>query len=186
MNTLKWYALKVKGGKETQIKAAIEDTMKEYNWQDQLGDIIVPQQKSYKVRNGKRKLVTRSLGYLFIQFILAKDGHIEEAVRKIEGVQGFLGNTGGYSFKNPPSPVSTAEIDKMVGKINKTNIVNEEATLGLHLGDSVRIIDGLLQGSKGIIGEISKDKRKITINIKIFGSWTKTVVSDTQVEKVTP
>ncbi len=50
----KWYSLRVISGKERKIKERIELEIQRSGWQDFVTQVLVPTEKVYKIRNGKK------------------------------------------------------------------------------------------------------------------------------------
>ena len=52
--TAKWYSLRVISGKEKKIKEKIDLEISRNEWNDVVLQVIVPIEKVYKMRNGKK------------------------------------------------------------------------------------------------------------------------------------
>lgn len=65
----KWYVLRAIGGKEKKVKEYIETEIPRLNLGDYLGQVLVPVEKVYQIRNGKKVSKDRNLfpGYVFIE-----------------------------------------------------------------------------------------------------------------------
>lgn len=50
----KWYSLRVISGKERKLKERIELEVKRSGWNEVISQVIVPTEKVYKIRNGKK------------------------------------------------------------------------------------------------------------------------------------
>ena len=50
----RWYSLRVISGKERKIKERIELEVQRSGWEDFVTQILVPTEKVYKIRNGKK------------------------------------------------------------------------------------------------------------------------------------
>lgn len=50
----KWYVVKAVTGKEKKVKEYLESEIKRLNLQDSISSILIPMEKVYEVRNGKR------------------------------------------------------------------------------------------------------------------------------------
>lgn len=50
----KWFSLRVISGKERKIKERIEKEIEINKWADVVTQVLVPTEKVYKIRNGKK------------------------------------------------------------------------------------------------------------------------------------
>jgi len=50
----RWYSLRVVSGKEKSIKERIDKEIKGEGWGDYVRNVVVPTEKVYKIRNGKK------------------------------------------------------------------------------------------------------------------------------------
>lgn len=184
MNTTKWYALRVKGGREEKVKKAIEDTM-EQQFKEHFQQIVLPFEKVYTRQKGKRVIKKRYLSYLFIAIDITKNNKngksARQILRQIKDVYGFL-NLSDSKADQEPIPVDPQEIDRMLGKAQETSHAQIEKKF--IQGETIKIVDGPLQGTVGNIKSISKEQKKLIVTIKIFKNLTEAQLSYTQVEKI--
>ena len=91
----RWYVLRTIGGKEKKVKEYIENEIASLGLQDYVSQVLVPAEKVYQVRNGKKYSSERNLypGYVLIEAALV--GEIPHILRDITNVIGFLGETKG-------------------------------------------------------------------------------------------
>ena len=57
----KWYSLRVISGKEKKIQERILLEIERSGWKDFIFSVIVPTEKVYKIRNGKKVMQERNL-----------------------------------------------------------------------------------------------------------------------------
>jgi len=50
----KWYVLRVVSGKERKVKEYIENEVSRSGWNEIITQVLVPMEKIYKVKNGKK------------------------------------------------------------------------------------------------------------------------------------
>ncbi len=50
----KWYVLRAIGGKEKKVKEYIESEISRLNLQDYISQVLIPTEKVYQIRNGKK------------------------------------------------------------------------------------------------------------------------------------
>ena len=179
MDTHQWYALRVRGGREEKVKEALENAFSKKKLEDALGEIILPFEKVFAVKNGKKTAKKRYFAYLFVQLTLSDQ--VKDTLQDVEGVYGFVG-AGSWSMKEEPTPVSQQEIDRMMGKAPETAQVAEVSQERFREGQVVRIVTGPLKGTASTIQKIFSEQRKLVATIRIFGTLTKTELSYEQVE----
>ena len=52
--TKKWYVLRAVGGKEKKVKELIENEIGLLKMQDYVSQVLIPTEKVYQIRNGKK------------------------------------------------------------------------------------------------------------------------------------
>ena len=174
---LNWYVLKAVSGKEVKVKEYIEAEQKHNELlAKSVSQVLIPLEKHAALRNGKRVVKEKvSLpGYVFIQANLT--GDIASLIRFMPNVLGFLGGT------DNPSPIRQAEINRMLGTAEETNIV-EETDIPYEVNETVKVSDGPFSGFSGVIEEVNADKHKLKVMVKIFGRKTPLELGFMQVEK---
>ena len=111
----RWYVLRTIGGKEKKVKEYIENEIASLGLQDYVSQVLVPAEKVYQVRNGKKYSSERNLypGYVLIEAALV--GEIPHILRDITNVIGFLGETKG----GDPVPMRQAEVNRILGTVDE-------------------------------------------------------------------
>ena len=63
----KWYVLRAIGGKEKKVKEMIESEVSRLNLQDYVAQVLIPTEKVYQIRSGKKISKERNFfpGYVF-------------------------------------------------------------------------------------------------------------------------
>lgn len=176
---MKWFSLRVISGKEKSIKERIELEVERSGWNDIVGQIIVPSEKVYKIRNGKKVILERNIlpGYILIEADEVRlKGEVLRAISNLPNVMHFLG-------KNDPIPMSKNEANRMLGIADDSKDVGEALIDPFIIGESVKITDGPFNGFVGEIQEINDEKKKLKIVVKIFGRGTEVELNYMQVEK---
>lgn len=172
----KWYVLRAIGGKEKKVKEAIEGEIAHTNLSDYVGQILVPLEKVYQIRNGKKISKDRNLfpGYVFVEAALV--GEVAHILKGITNVIGFLGD-------DSPVPMRLAEVNRMIGKVDELHDTEEEINVPYFVGETVKVTDGPFNGFSGLIEEVNEEKKKLKVMVKIFGRKTPLELSFLQVEK---
>src|SRR6056297_2929784 len=90
----KWYVLRAIGGKEKRVKEYIESEISRLNMQEYISQVLIPTEKVYQIRNGKKISKERNFfpGYVLIEAVLT--GEIPHILRDIPNVIGFLKTEG--------------------------------------------------------------------------------------------
>jgi transcription termination/antitermination protein NusG len=180
----KWYVLRAVSGQEKKIKAYLETEITRQGLQEYVPQILIPSEKVYEVRNGKKIVREKPFypGYVIIEADI-KYGEVNHIITSMPGVIGFLSWNEGKTVKIPV-PLRQSEINRILGKVDESVPVEEAVvTVSFVRGEAVRVIDGPFSGFEGNIEEIHDDKKKLTVMVKIFGRNTPVELNYTQVEK---
>lgn len=176
----KWFVMRVISGKERKIKEYIEHEVKRSNWTEIVTQILVPMEKIYKVKNGKKVIKERTFfpGYILMEADETKiNADMFGNIKNISGVIGFLGGT-------KPQALRKTEVNRILGKVDEMAESGEAINEPFLVGENVKITDGPFNDFMGIIEEVNEDKKKIKVNVKIFGRKTPVELNYVQVEKV--
>ena len=175
----KWYVVRAVSGQETKVKLYIEKEIEHLGMQDYVAQILVPTEKVYQVRNGKKVTKERNYfpGYVMIEAALV--GEVVHVIKSVTGVIGFLGATKG----GDPVPLRVSEVNRILGKVDELAESEELMSVSYVVGETVKVVDGPFNGFNGLIEEINEDKRKLLVMVKIFGRKTPLELNFMQVEK---
>ncbi len=175
----KWYSLRVVSGKEKSIKERIEMEIQRNKWEDVVTQVLVPSEKVYKIRNGKKVILERNIlpGYILVEAVASKfSGEMVQVISNVSNVIHFLG-------KNHPIPMSQTEANRMLGKVDDAQEVTAAMIEPFLVGETVKIIDGPFNDFVGDVKEVNEDKKKLKVIVKIFGRGTEVELNYMQVEK---
>lgn len=175
----RWYSLRVISGKEKKIQERLNLEI-ERNWKDFIFSVIVPTEKVYKIRNGKKVMQERNLlpGYLLIEAYGSKlNGDVAKAIADMPHVIHFLG-------KEAPIPMPQADANRMLGKVDESTEVGETLSEPFLIGETIKIIDGPFAEFVGDIQEVNEEKKKLKVIVKIFGRGTEVELNFMQVDKL--
>ena len=175
----RWYVLRTIGGKEKKVKEYIEAEIANAGLLEYVSQVLVPTEKVYQIRNGKKISKERNFfpGYVLIEAALV--GEIPHILKNVPNVIGFLGDTKG----GDPVPMRVSEINRILGKVDEATEAQEELNIPYVVGETVKVIDGPFNGFNGIIEGINEEKKKLKVMVKIFGRKTPLELSFMQVEK---
>jgi len=175
----KWYVVRAVSGQENKVKDYIEAEIQHAKMSDHVAQILIPKEKFYQIRNGKKVSKERNFfpGYIMIEADLV--GEIPHIIKSVTGVIGFLGETKG----GEPVPLRLSEVNRILGKVDELAESNEELNIPFIAGETVKVIDGPFNSFSGVIEEINEEKKKLKVMVKIFGRKTPLELSYMQVEK---
>lgn len=176
--TKKWYVVRAISGQEKKIKSYIEAEVRRNKLDELVAQILIPTEKIYQIRKGKKVSKEKSLfpGYILIEAALI--GELPHIIDNVTGVIGWLGSKGGN-----PVPLSQQEVNRILGKVDEMADRDEEINIPFIVGESVKVIDGPFNNFSGVIEEINEEKKKLKVTVKIFGRKTPVELSYMQVEK---
>ena len=175
-----WYVLRVMGGKEKKTVSFIEKEIDRLKMREHVSKILVPTEKVYQIRNGKKVSKERNFfpGYILIEANLI--GEVPHALKNITNVLGFLGATKG----GVPVPMRQNEINKILGRVDEMALTDEHVNIPFIVGESVKVIDGPFNSFHAEIEAIDEQKKKLKLMVKIFGRKTPLELNFMQVEKI--
>ncbi len=176
---MKWYVVRAISGKEKKVKEQIELEINRAGLQNNVSQVLIPTEKVYQVRNGKKISKERNYfpGYVLLEANL--EGEVPHLIKNLPNVIGFLG----AEKKGNPIPLRLSEVNRILGKVDELSDKSEEMSIPFVVGEDVKVIDGPFNGFNGVIEEVNEDKRKLKVSVKIFGRKTPLELSFLQVEK---
>ena len=175
----KWYSLRVVSGKEKSIKERIELEIQRNKWEEVVTQVLVPSEKVYKIRNGKKVILERNIlpGYILVEAVHGKfSGEMVQVITNVANVIHFLGKT-------HPIPMSQTEANRMLGKVDDSQEVTASMIEPFIVGETIKIIDGPFNDFVGDVKEVNEEKKKLKVIVKIFGRGTEVELNYMQVEK---
>lgn len=183
MAGLNWYVLRAVSGQEKKVKTYLENEATRRGLTDYVPQVLIPAEKVYEVRNGKKRVREKSFfpGYIMLEADLS-NGEVVHMITSLPGVIGFLSaNTGGTS--KTPVALRQSEINRILGKAEEA--AQEEITVSVMFlkGEEVKVIDGPFSGFTGNVEEIFDERKKLNVMVKIFGRNTPVELNYSQVEK---
>jgi transcriptional antiterminator NusG len=165
-------------GKENKVKEYIEADMRNSDLGHYVAQVLIPTEKVYQIRNGKKITKERSCmpGYVLIEADL--NGEVSHRLRNTPNVIGFL-----EEKNHTPIPVRQSEVNRILGTVDEMQETGEEMLTPYFVGESVKVIFGPFSGFSGVIEEVNSEKKKLKVMVMIFGRKTPLELSFTQVEK---
>ena len=187
----KWYVLRAAGGKEKKAKEYLEKEIERRSLQDLVSQVLVPTEKVYKIRDGKRICTERLFypGYVLIEAELT--GELQHIIRnEVPHMSGFLtekrerkNSEGKVQEEKIPVPLRDDEARRILGEQDEQVGNEAETVVDYAVGDAVKITDGPFNGFDGTVEEIVEDRSKLKVMVMIFGRKTILDLNFTQVTK---
>ena len=187
----KWYVLRAAGGKEKKAKEYLEKEIERRSLQDLVSQVLVPTEKVYKIRDGKRVCTERLFypGYVLIEAELT--GELQHIIRnEVPHMSGFLtekrerkNSDGKLQEEKLPIPLRDDEARRILGEQDEQIGTEAETVVDYTVGDAVKITDGPFNGFDGTVEEIVEDRSKLKVVVMIFGRKTILELNFTQVTK---
>lgn len=171
----KWYVVRTYSGHENKVKAYIENEISQAGLTERVGSVIVPSEKVFEVKDGKKKSKTRTFfpGYILIEAVL--DTQVTHIILNTPSVISFVGP------KNAPAPLQPVEVKRLIGKIEAKKDV-EVMEVPFKAGDAVKVTDGPFNNFTGFVQEVNEEKMKLKVMVSIFGRKTPVELDFSQVE----
>lgn len=173
-----WYLVHTASSAESKVKANLEQRIKVMGMQEQVFEVLVPEQEvEVEGAKGKKKLVKRQIypGYILVRMSL--NDHSWAMVRNTPGVTGFVGQA------KHPTPLSEKEVEAILHQMGIGNAAPVSYAT-FNVGQSVRIMDGPFSDFIGNIEEVNLEKKKLRVMVHIFGRETPVELAFSEVEEV--
>ena len=151
----KWYVIHTYSGYENKVAATIQKTVENRKLGHLIFDIRVPMETVTEIRDTGKKEVERKM---FPGYVLITD-ESWYVVRNTRGVTSFVGPG------SKPVPLTEDEVAAL-------GVEKREVRLSYQVGDSVKIIDGPLEGFVGIVKEIALQDQLVTVMVSMLGRET--------------
>lgn len=183
MSEYKWYVVRAISGREKKVKNYLEQEISRYGIEQLVPQVLIPSEKVYEMRNGKKRVRERSFfpGYILIQADLT-NGETQHIITNTPDVIGFLGE-GSTSASKEPVPLRQNEVNRILGRVDEAEEYEEKLDTPFIIGESVKVMDGPFSGFTGTVEEIFEDRKKLNVTVKIFGRNTPVELNYIQVEK---
>lgn len=175
----KWYVVRAISGQEKKVKQYIEVEINRLGLSNYVSQILIPTEKIYQIRNGKKVSKERPFysGYILIEALLA--GEVAHVIKNVTGVIGFLGETKG----GDPVPMRLSEVNRILGTVDDLAESDAQISIPFIVGETVKVINGPFNGFTGTIEKVNEEKKKLEVMVKIFGRKTPLELGYLEVEK---
>lgn len=171
----KWYVVRTYSGHENKVKLYLENEAAQTGLAEKILSVIVPSEKVFEVKDGKKKSKTRTFfpGYILVEAVLDKG--TQHLILNAPSVISFVGP------KNAPAALQPAEVRRLIGKIEERKDV-EVMEIPFRVGDAVKVIDGPFNNFSGFVQGVNEEKMKLKVMVSIFGRKTPVELDFSQVE----
>ena len=168
----KWYVIHTYSGYENKVKINLEKAIENRNLEHLLHSIEVPMEEVIERKDDKVKVVLKKKfpGYVLVKMVMTEESWY--IVRNTRGVTGFVG-----AKSNNPVPLTDEEVRNM-------GITEAVEQIDLEVGESVKITASPFLGFPATVMEINQDKRKVKVEVEMFGRATLAELDFNQIEKI--
>lgn len=175
----KWYVVRAISGQEKKVKQYIEVEINRLGLSNFVSQILIPTEKIYQIRNGKKISKERPFysGYILMEAALV--GEVQHVIKNIPGVIGFLGEVKG----GVPVPMRLSEVNRILGTVDELQGEDAQLNIPFIVGETVKVINGPFSGFTGTIEKVNEEKKKLEVMVKIFGRKTPLELGYLEVEK---
>ena len=176
----KWYVLRAISGKEAKVKEVLDAAIKNTDLGNYVFQVLIPTEKVVTTRDGKRTVKERNLysGYVFIEANLT--GEVIYELRNTTNVIDFLK---GRAKNSMPESLREDEVMRMLGAADDLRTPVADLASDFKVGEPVKVIFGPFNGFSGFIKEVNNEKKKLKVEVKIFGRPTDLELENSQVER---
>ena len=167
----KWYVVHTYSGYENAVAAAVMKAAENRKMTDLIREVRIPMETVTEIEDGKTVVKERKRfpGYVLVKMILTNESW--QVVRNVRGVTGFVGSDG------KAIPLTEQEILSL-------GVEKREISLGFQVGDSVKVLDGPLEGFIGTVDELEPERNRVRVAVSMFGRETPVDLELDQVERV--
>ena len=155
----RWYVVHTYSGYENKVASDLATMVESRGMQDLIQDIKIPMETVTEIKDDKVREVERKIfpGYVLVKMIVTDDSWF--VVRNIRGCTGFVGPA------SKPVPLTEAEVIAL-------GVEKHSVEVGYKVGDTVKIIDGPLEGYSAVIKSIDLENNNVLVVLSMFGRET--------------
>lgn len=165
----RWYVVHTYSGYENAVGAAVLKAAENRKMQELILEVNIPTETITEHTESGDKTVEHKTypGYVFVKMVMTDESwHL---VRNVRGATGFVGSDG------KAVPLSEQEILDL-------GVERHEIVANFSVGDTVKVMDGPLQGFLGTVEEVEPEKNRVRVIVSMFGRETPIDLDYDQVE----
>lgn len=172
-----FYIIHTYTGKEKKVKEILEKRIAELNLKDVIRQVILPSERVLKIKKSELVPEEKKLypGYLFVE--MEESEETFKLVSSIPGVTHILGT------KNKPLSLTEEDVKEISQQIEsgRTKVTPETP---FTKGETVKVISGPFSGFAGTVEEIFPERRRVRVNVTIFGRQTPVELDFIEVQSI--
>jgi transcription termination/antitermination protein NusG len=175
--TKNWYIVHTYSGFEKKVAESLQERVKAYGLQNDIGEVLIPTEDVVEMRAGKKVVTAKRFfpGYILVEMNMSD--HAWHVVKNTPKVTGFVG------AGTKPTPLSKEEVDHILDQV-KSAAEKPKPKYSFEKGDQVRINAGPFTSFNGIVEEGNLDKNTLKVMVTIFGRATPVELDFLDVEKI--
>jgi len=172
----RWYSVSVLSNFEKKIAEQIRTEVAEKGLEDQIEEVLVPEEEVIEVRRGKKVTVPRRFmpGYVLVRMEMTDQGY--HLINSINRVTGFLGPQG------RPMPMRDGEVNQILNRVEEGE-AQPRTLITFEIGEKVKVTDGPFEDFDGMVEEVDDENQRLKVMVSIFGRETPVELEYTQVSK---
>lgn len=178
----KWYAVRIISGHEKKVKAYLDSEIKYENMQDKIKNVIIPEEKVFEVKSGKKRVKLKNFlpGYILVEAEL--DDKVRKFIAKTPSIINLVGTKNVKGQLIDATPLKQEEVDR-IKSILDSDSKSEKIDIQLKVGDPVKVTSGPFNNFSGNVLEVNLEKMKLKVMVSIFGRKTPIELDFTEIEK---
>ena len=161
------------------MKEVLDAEIKAGKYAGNVEQVVVPTEKVAVQKGNKKEIKEKVLfsGYVFVRCKLV--GDVQTELANTTNVVNFL--MGRVTKK--PEPLPDDQVETMLGSVDDSIEDITTAQVSFMVGEIIKVNDGPFQDFVGLIEEVSDEKKKLKVSVKIFGRKTPLELNFDQVLK---
>ena len=173
---MRWYVVQAYSGYENKVKASLEERIRQYNMQDDFGEILIPREQVTETRGTAE---ARHVAHVLSRLHVRADESDGRVVAPGQGhPQGQRASSAGVT----PPPSRLRQINLVAQQV-ADGAAKPKPRVVFEQGDHVRVVEGAFANFTGTIEEVKPEKQKVRVLVSIFGRATPVELDYAQVEK---
>ena len=175
--TKSWYIVHTYSGFEKKVAESLQERVKAYGLQEEIGEVLIPTEDVVEMRGGKKVVSSKRFfpGYILVEMNMSD--HAWHVVKNTPKVTGFVGAGA------KPTPLTKEEVDSILLQVS-TAAEKPKPKYTFEKGDQVRINEGPFTSFNGVVDEVNVDKNTLKVMVTIFGRSTPVELEFGKVEKI--